>query len=56
MVEEKKQNDWAVVPELPQVPARTITGNDGNEYDLITLTEAIQEILEHAREIRKSVA
>jgi len=56
MAEEKKQNDFIVVPELPQIPTRTIEGNDGKEYDLMTLTEAVREILEHVREIRKSVA
>lgn len=52
---EKKENDWVVVPELPQVPTRKVLGDDGKEYDLVTLTEAVKEILEKVREIEKAV-
>jgi hypothetical protein len=55
MVEEKTEKDWIVVPELPQVPTRTVEGNDGKEYELVTLTEAVKEILEIVREIKKGV-
>lgn len=52
---EEKKSDFIVVPELPQVATRTVQGEDGKLYELITLTEAVKEILEHVREIRKSV-
>jgi hypothetical protein len=53
---DEKERDWVVVPELPQVPTRTVEGSDGKEYDLITLTEAVKEILETVREIKEVVA
>ncbi len=55
MAEEEKQKDWIVVPELPQVPTRTVEGSDGKEYELITLTEAVKEILEISRELKKGI-
>lgn len=53
MVEEKK-TDFLIVNELPQVPVKRYTGEDGTEYDLITITEALKEILKDIKEIRKS--
>lgn len=54
MAEEEKKIDFLVVPELPQVPTR-IYEIDGKPYELVTLTEAVKEILELVREIRKAV-
>ena len=44
-----------VVDELPQIPTRQVHGEDGKLYSLVTKNEAIQEILEHVRVIRKHV-
>jgi hypothetical protein len=54
MAKEEEKN-WIVVPELPQVPTRTVEGSDGKEYELVTLTEAVKEILEIARELKKGI-
>jgi hypothetical protein len=51
----EKEKDFLVVPELPQVSTRTVEGSDGKEYNLITLTEAIKEILETIRELKKGI-
>ena len=53
MAEEKKK--MLVVERLPEIPSREIDGNDGNRYELITLTEAVQEILEISRELKKGI-
>lgn len=53
---EEKKNDFLIVTELPNVPVNKIQGDDGKEYDLVTLTDAIKEILQAVREIKKSVA
>lgn len=53
MTEEKK-TDFLIVNELPQVPVKRYTGEDGTEYDLITITEALKEILKDIKEIKKS--
>lgn len=55
MGKEKAENDFLVVSELPQVPFRVAQGDDGKNYDLITLPEAMKEILEHLRALRKSL-
>jgi hypothetical protein len=52
---EEKKNEFIVVPELPQVATRTVQGENGEIYELITLTEAIKEILEKVREINEKV-
>ena len=49
------EKDWIVVPELPRVETRTVEGSDGKEYNLVTLTEAIKEILEISRELKKGI-
>lgn len=55
MAKEEKEKEYLIVPDLPQVPTRTVTGNDGNEYDLITLTEAVKECLDILRELKKAI-
>ncbi len=54
MTEEKKEIDFLIVSELPQVPVRQYTDEEGKEYSLITLTEAVKEILEGIREMKKA--
>lgn len=51
--ENKQEYGEAVVPELPQIPARQVKGEDGKVYNLITQNEAVQEILEGVRELLK---
>jgi len=51
----EKERDWIVVTELPNVPTRVVEGSDGKEYELITLTEAVKEILEIVRELKKGI-
>ena len=51
----KETKEFLVVPELPQVQTRTVEGSDGKEYELITLTEAVKEILEISRELKKGI-
>lgn len=53
MVEIKKPNEVLVVNELPKSPIRAYEGEDGKVYDLITTNEAIKEILEGVRAIRR---
>ena len=54
MTEGKKEIDFLIVQELPQVPVRQYTDEEGKEYSLITLTEAVKEILEGIREMKKA--
>ncbi len=55
MVEKEQEEKILVVPELPQTPTRKVQGEDGNIYNLITMNEAIQEILEITRELKKGI-
>jgi len=43
----------AIVAELPQVPVRKIRGDDGQLYNLTTINEAMQEIVDGIRELLK---
>ena len=54
MTEEKK-NDFLVVTELPQIPLREYQHESGETYDLLTLTEAIKEILIRVRNLEKGM-
>lgn len=54
-VEMEKESDWLVVPDLPQIPTRRIEASDGKEYELVTLTEAVKEILERVRRLEKGI-
>ena len=54
MTEDKKEIDFLIVPELPQVQTRQYVDEEGKEYSLITLTEAVKEILEGIREMKKA--
>ena len=55
MVEDKKEIKILVVKELPQEPMRLVKGEDGSEYNLITIEEAIMNIMEDVKQIKKSV-
>jgi len=43
-----------VVAELPQQPYNVVKDNKGNDVKLVTLTEAVTEILEAVREMKKA--
>ena len=45
-----------VVDKLPEQPVRNFIGENGIEYHLFTRDEALTEILEAVRVIKKSVA
>ena len=52
--EEKKQPKILVVKDLPQVQTREVT--DGNEeYNCMTVEEAMTEVLEIVRELKKKL-
>lgn len=54
--QEKIDKKVLVVQELPTQQLRSIKDQDGNEYDVLTMQEALTEILENTRQIKKSVA
>jgi hypothetical protein len=51
MSEEKKKKDILVVKELPAQPVNKYIGDDGIEYDLIPVEEALKEILVIVRKL-----
>lgn len=53
--EAERQNKSLVVNELPVETIRDYIDNDGNEFKLITIQEALTEILEAIREIKKII-
>ena len=53
MVEEDEK--LLVVKELPEVATRKIQGEDKKIYNLITQDEALLEILEIVRELKKGI-
>lgn len=55
MEKQKETRELAVVSDLPQVPTRIIKGNDGKEYELMTDSEALKEILETVRVLKKGI-
>jgi hypothetical protein len=55
MTEKEKQEKELVVTELPSQQVRTVIGENGEAYKLITINEAIQEILESVRELKRLV-
>ena len=60
MTEEKEKKvvnkDILVTAQLPQQPMREVITEDGKEYSILTIEEALTEIVNNVREIRKSVA
>ena len=53
---EETKKDIQVVLQLPQVPTKIATDNDGNEIELMTIEDAITEMLVNIRAIKKSIA
>ena len=53
---EKELIETVVVKEFPTQKVNRGVGDDGKEYQLITVEEALTEILNRVREIEKSVA
>ena len=56
MPEETTKKDIQVVLQLPQVPTKIAQDNEGNEIELMTMEDAITEILVSIRAIKKSLA
>ena len=54
--EEKTKKGILVVSELPTQQIRTLVDKDANEYEVLTIEEALTELLTHVRQIKKSVA
>jgi len=52
----KVESKTVVVDELPTQQVRTFVGEDGENYNVVTISEALQEILEGVRLIKKSIA
>jgi len=51
----EKEKEFVVVSELPQIATRKVQDEEGKEYDLVTLNEAVKEILEISRELKKGI-
>ena len=60
MTEEKEKKivnkEVLVVAQLPQQAVREAVMEDGKEYSILTIEEALAEILNSVRHIEKSVA
>lgn len=59
MVEEKKKEivrEILVMTEMPKQEVRMLTDKDGKEYEVISIEEALSEIVNNIRIIKKSVA
>jgi hypothetical protein len=52
---EEKGSKTLVVENLPTQQINKAIGDDGNEYDLITRDEALTEILETVRSLKKGL-
>lgn len=48
-----KEKATLVVTQLPTEQVRNALGNDGKEYELVTIEEAITEILEKVRKLER---
>jgi len=53
MEKEVKVKKLLVVPKLPTTELRNISDNEGNNYECVTIEEALTEILEIVRHIKK---
>lgn len=53
--EEKKEIKTVVVAQLPTQSVTKARDEEGNEFNLITMEEAITEILERVRELKKGL-
>ena len=58
MPEDKKEvvKETLVVKELPQQPVKDAVTEEGKTYTLVTIEEALTEMLISIREIKKSIA
>lgn len=58
MTEEKenKEKKILVVQQLPTTPVRDVKDEEGNEFDCVTVEEALTEILTTVRDIKKQVS
>jgi hypothetical protein len=54
-MEEKNmaEKDFVVLGELPQVPTRVVQDHEGKEYEVLTTSEALKEILQTIREVKE---
>lgn len=56
MTEKKEEvRKIAVVSELPKQSVKVVETEDGKKYDLVTQDEALTEILETTRELKKNM-
>lgn len=53
--EAAKEKDFVIVNELPTVPVKTIPTESGEEIEVITVAEALKEILVAVRKIENKV-
>lgn len=56
MVEQKSDKETLVVAQLPQQVVTEATTEDGKSYNLVTIEQALTEILNDIRHIKKSIA
>lgn len=52
---EKAISKTVVVSQLPTEPIKKVIGEDGSEYELVTVEEALSEMLEISRLMKKSL-
>lgn len=55
ITKEEVEEKVIILNELPTVQTRKVTDNEGNEYNVLTRDEALTEILESVREMKKVV-
>ena len=53
--EEKKDVNFLVVKELPKQEIKKFTDEEGKEYEVLTIEEALTEILTKITEIHKAL-
>ena len=53
---EIKEVKRLVVTELPKQEVKTVTNEKGEEFELLTIDEALTEILQKINDIKKAVA
>jgi hypothetical protein len=52
-VKAEVKRDFIVVNELPTQPVKNVIGEDGVQYEILTSNDALKEILESVRELKK---
>ena len=53
--EEKKETNFLIVKDLPKQEIRKFTDDEGKEYEVLTIEEALTEILTKVTEIHKAL-